>query len=361
MESFIGVPIPEGCAYLPPNRPCILSDDKLHQSNFYLGLDFLYWQGGMNGLEYAFSNIANPTIAIPSLEQKGSVQRLHFQWEPAVRCLIGYHLPYDHWWNLDFAFTYYHTTVDNRAQQVMPASAQTTGLIPVWTAGCAFQGGLNANWTDASAHWNFKTYIYDLVLRHSLCIGSALSVEPAFGLKMATLQQYYKVKYTNGLVVPGIKTFISSDIGMKCRSFNLGPQVALASQWRFGGHWNLFGSISAALFGTHFTASRDESDILLLTSMGVYPYQNDLIRINDRFWGLRPQSALQLGISWNDCICRKDSVIAYGFSAAYEAQYFWKQNMLLRYVDGLFLKAQTAPTQGDLFLHGLTVNAHIDF
>ncbi len=360
-ETFMGAEVPSRCSYLAPHRNCILSNEKLHQTNFYTALDFLYWQGGMDGLEYAFQNTGS------QFDQTGSVEKLHFPWEPAVRLLVGYHLPYDKWWNLDFAFTYFNSTRQDHSQLVFDRiNNPGPGLISVWTAPFAFGDRMiGARWTDASARWHFTADIFDLMLRHNLCVGSALSIEPAFGLKFALLRQHYKVDYTLGNQVffsTGIpQNLISSSISMKGHSLNLGPEFSLASRWQLATHWSLFSTLSASLLGTRFTMGRDESDYAQNGSGAVF---SDFIRISQpAFWTLRPQAALQFGLSWANCYSRPNFVLHYSFSLSYEAQYWWKQNMLLRYVDGgnQSLLTEVAPTQGDLFLQGLTADIGFDF
>ena len=356
---FIGATPASSFSFLPSSRACIFSDESLNQTNLYLGLDFLYWQGGEEGLDFAFKNRGS------QFQQTGTMYRSHFEWHPGVRVTAGTHLPWDNWWNLDFSMTYYKSYEIDHVKDFFNqgVSAPGAGIVSVWTAPFAFNNQMvGACWTSASAKWNLQTYIFDLMLRHSLCIGSALSIEPAFGLKLALFKQYYKVKYKNGNTIldrgGSSQTLYSSEIGMKNHSFNLGPSVGFLSRWILGYNWSAFGAIAGSILGSRFSVGHNEFDYAL---EGATVY-SDNVYMSDHYWAMRPQTSLQLGLTWGGCVCRPNSIVSYSVSASYEGQYWWKQNMFLRYVDGnsqMFTEA--VPTQGDLFLHGLNIDARLDF
>lgn len=354
------------CSYLPPCRNCILLQEPPRQSNLYTALDFLYWEGSEGGLEYAFKNKGT------QFQQRGQMHKPHFEWEPAARFLLGYFLSQDKWWTLNFFFTYFGTRVKDQVEHLFDRTSSDpgTGIIAVWTAPFAFgETTLGARWEQSRADWKLRAYIFDGLLGHSLCVSSSLSIQPAFGLKLALLQQRYKVSYELGnTILYGTdggapffdQSLISSHINMKNRSWNIGPAFALASRWHFRCHWSAFAAASAALFASHFAVKRNETDLALDSNSS--DILSDFIHLADSHWTFRPQAALQLGLSWSHCHCYQNRTLFYALSLAYEAQYWWKQNMLLRYVDGTRqIFTELAPTQGDLFFQGLTLDARLDF
>ncbi len=362
-SCFMGTPVPENCAFLPSSRACILCDQNLNQSNVYTGIEFLYWEAGLDGLEYAFQNKGT------SSNQKGTMHKINGSWEPAVRLSLGYHLPHDNW-RLDGAFTYFQASVDKHAQQLFDTTNPNgSGLIATWISPFAFQGNtssysgsnlLNIQWVDALAHWKFTANIFDIALKHSLCLGTQLSIDPGFGLKIATLQNYYKVTYLTGPYTRG--NIISSRIPMKNRSLNIGPSVSLGTHWTFDRYWSLNAHIAGSLLSSRFTVARNETDLYsFFDSQSNLLLASEYVHLHDNYWTFRPEADLQFTLRFGNCYCRKDSVIYYAFSLGYEMQCWWKQNMLLRYVDGEALRAQAVPTQGDLFFQGLTLGAEIDF
>lgn len=371
-EELIGAPIPQSCTYLPPSRPCIISDECVAQNNIYLSFDFLYWQAKMDGLEYARTSASTPffslsnTSNIEAYNQQSEEVNLSFDWEPAFRIQLGTYLPHDSWWSLDLSFTHLDTCIKNSTLQPLSIDIFDVGigLIATWTSPLITINqtpGINilTRWSEATASWDFGCNIFDLLLHQSLLMGEALSIKPGFGMKIGTIQQYYTVRYFEGNH-PAVRGFpLNSKVSMKNRSFNLGPEFALSSQWRFGKHWNLFGTLSGSLMGSQVTIGRNESCVEYNPISEII--ESDEIRLNDRFWTFRPESSLQVGLEWGDCYCRQNSAIHYAFAIGYEGQIWWKQNMFFRYVDGLSLKALAVPSQGDLFFHGLTLSGKVDF
>lgn len=337
----------EPCAYLPVNRRCQIPENCLQNIQMYGWLDFLYWEGKEKGLEFATQNSGS------AFDQNLHICLPGFDFTPAIRMGAGYHLPHD-FWDLELSWTRYVNHNDNHANG---------GIFSVWTSAAAFLGqNFHAVWQDVHSKWNLHANILDLNLKHRLCLTQALSFEPALGVKLALLHKRYKVLYENGNTTTFTQDrfsqplqFISSSISMNNRSLNIGPSASVVTRWNIWDSFDFLGTLSGSLLASRFSVSRNESDAYLTTGI-----QFDSVRQRDTYWTLRPQAAAAFGFGWSQCLCRKTSVIYYGLSASYEAQVFWKQNMLYRYIDQTNA-AMIAPTQGDLFLHGLTLDGFIDF
>jgi len=340
------------CSFLSPNRPC-LNSDLPGQINAYTKLSFLYWECGERGLDYAVKNRSNQS------DSKISVYQPSFKWDPALRLVAGYHLPFDNWMiDLTYSFFFQHT------HNHVDDSADTfgRGILSVWTSPKAFlSGNLFARWREARAKWKIRAQFFDLMLRNDLWNGNTLSFQPACGLKLATLQQRYAVSYSGGntiqLTIDDQETFLSSTVNMNNRSFNIGPAAGCGSRWCLNRRWNLFGTLSGALLASNFHVGRNEFDVSTTAQTIIGSYRN-----SDHYWTYRPQGTVQLGIQWENCSCNKTSVLHYALSASYEAQYWWKQNMLLRHYDAPIAQSHTqAASQGDLFFQGLTVDLLFDY
>lgn len=330
--------LPTNCVYLPPRSEC---------SDYYASLDFLWWQSSEKGLEYASKNEQS------FFNQKLQLYAPTFNFNPAFRLGAGLHLPYDHW-DLEFAYTFYYTNTTNHAHHDLSHNPEG-GIRSIWTSATAFQGTIfHTLWQNAKAEWKLHTNIFDLLLKQRFCISSAIALEPSFGIKFALLQQNYQVSYQNGNSFAG-RDFVSSVIGMNNRTLNVGPSAGFLTKWALSDHLDLLGGLSGSLMAARFTIARNELD----TSITSVP-QLDSIRERNIYWLLRPQSAVTLGLSWHNSFCRNHTIIPYGLSASYEGQLFWKQNMLYRFIDETNA-AMVAPTQGDLYFQGLTLNGFIDF
>ena len=345
------------CAYLPPNRPCVQSPQLLKQIDVYTQLSYLYWECTERGLDFALKNTGNQFNSQLTYHEPG------FNWTSAFRLLLGYHLPLDHW-NIDLVYTNFSNRITDRLKHNFDISSDDafgSGILAVWSSPGAFLSkNIYARWQGAEAKWKIHSYFFDLMLRHDLYNGYAISFQPACGLKMAVLQQRYDVCYQPGNIVytsTETETLSSSQIHMNNRSFNLGPGAGCGSRWALASQWSLFGSLSGALLASHFSIGRNEYDVSSTTSTIIGSY-----RVSDEYWTYRPQTTAVFGVQWGDCSCRKDHVLHYALSASYEAQYWWKQNMLLRHYDGSIAQSQSlAPAAGDLFFQGLNIDLLFDF
>lgn len=341
------------CSFLPKDRPCIIDSCRLNQSDVYLKLSVLYWVAQENGLDYALKNQQS------QFDAKMKLYQPKFTWEPAFRALIGCYLPHDGW-KLDFSYSFFIHHIDQTTKH-LTSNVFGDGLLAVWTAPGAFlSGNIYARWRLAETKWKIHANFFDAMLRNALFAGKALSFEPSFGIKMAILQQRFQVNYSlgNTYTTPTItETYVNSKINMKNRSFNIGPSFAMQSRWCLSPHWNLSGSLGGSLLASQFHVGRNEFDVSTTTSTQIGSY-----RFNHDYWTWRPQASLLFGIEWGDCVCRKKSVIHYGFKASYEMQYYWKQNMMLRHTDAPIVQSQImSPSQGDLAFQGLSVDIFFDF
>jgi hypothetical protein len=340
------------CAFLPSARPCVLNPGTLCQSDIYTQISFLYWEASERGLDYAVKNTGE------QFQSNLKVYQLKFNWEPALRILLGYHLPHDRW-SVDASYSFYLHNIDNKVKHHIHNNTFGEGILSVWTSPGAFLGqNIYARWQNAIAKWKINGQFFDFLLRHDLRNGSALSFQPACGLKLALIQQRYTVIYTFGnAVLNGAESLIQSQISMKNSSFNIGPEAALSTRWCLDQNWNIFGSLSGSLLASQFKVGRNEQDVSQTSSAIIGSY-----RYNSNYWTMRPQASLSLGVEWGDCVCGKYNVIHYAFAASYEANYWWKQNMLLRSVAAPSVQSQQlAPAQGDLFFQGLTFDILFDF
>lgn len=345
------------CHFLPPVRACMESPSLLDQSDVYAQISLLYWEASERGLDYGLKNTQ------PQFQSQMRVLQPIFNWEPALRLLAGTHLPQG--WDLDLTYSFFLHSIQSNAKHNFDPSSPSTfgeGILAVWTAPKAFLSeNIYARWQYASSKWKLHAQFFDLLLRCDLRNSPALLFQPAFGLKMALLQQRYTVAYAPGNIVTTstglVETLLRSTVNMKNRSFNLGPEMAMATRWCITNRWNLFGSLSGALLASQFNVGRNEFDVSQTASTIIGSY-----RFNDTYWTYRPQAALSLGVQWGDCVCRPSKVIHYAFALSYEAQVWWKQNMFLRHIDASTAQSPNlAPVRGDLIFQGLTFDFLIDF
>ncbi len=345
-------------AYLPPAPNCLMPGPD--QMDVYCTLDFLYWESSEQGLEYAFKNKSGQT------SQELTIYQTHPNWEPAFKVGLGGHLPHDNW-DFGLTYTFFRTTSeDSTKHNFVRSDSPGPGLIATWIAPTAFSdNGVGVRFSYASANWKLFAQMLDGMLSRSFQIGKQLDMTSGFGLRSAWIHQNYSVSYTGGNTIPNavenFSTVLGADVSMGNFSNNFGPMIFLASKWRLAEQWDICGSLSGSLLASYFHVFRKESD----TSTNLVPaVQQEFFWLKNKYWAFCPQGQLSFGVRFGDCITTIHRSIYYSIGASYEAQIFWKQNQLLRYVDafeGAPLTASVVPTQGDLIFQGLTVDFHMDF
>ena len=345
-------------AYLPPMPNCLTSGPD--QVEVFCSFDLLYWEGAERGLEYAFKNSSSQT------DQQLTIYDMHPVWEPAFKLGLGGHLPHDNW-DLGLNYTFFRSTSYGAAKHNFDLTGTPgPGLIASWISPGAFGGnGVGVRFSGATARWKLFTQLLDGMLSRSFLVGKELAITPGFGLRCAWIHQNYNLAYSGGNTISNalssLEKVISSNIEMSNLSNNFGPLVSIASRWRLAEQWDLFGSLSGSILASHFHVIRKESDAYTNTMSGI---EQDFVWLKRKYWAFCPQGQIALGVRFGDCVTTVHRSIYYSIGASYEAQIFWKQNQLLRYVDNFQdspLSATVVPTQGDLILHGLTIDVHGDF
>ena len=340
------------CPFLPVDRPCIPSKGPNDQTDVYTEISFLYWEALEKGLDFALKNTQT------QYDEKATVHEVVFNFEPACRLKLGTYLPDG--WKIDATWSFFFHTIEANAKDLFDTTATPgPGLIPVWTSPGAFNSdNVYARWEYANTEWKLHANFVDLLLRTDLLMSPGLGFEPAFGVKMAILQQRFNVAYLSGNTInvdSVLQDLSNSTIHMTNRSLNIGPEVGCALTWHITRRWNVLGSLSGALLGSRFTVGRNEYDASD-TVTGSY-------RNNYNFWTYRPQASMRLGFQWTDCIPLQGSGrLRFAIGASYEAQCWWKQNMMLRHYDAPTVQSHTlTSTVGDLFFHGLDIDFLFDF
>lgn len=321
---------------------------------YFLSLDLLVWDTKEEGLEYAYKNTTSQNNqTLTSYEPKS-------KFEPAFRTTLGTYFPYDRW-KAAATYTYYSTDREKQTSIAIDQDGPVgKGLISVWTYPAAFENNnTSARFGSAYNHWKLTTSFLDLALSRDCQIGNFFSIRPEFGVRSAWIHQRYSVDYGlgNSIQEDSIPLeIVSSSIDMNCLSNNVGPLFGLGTTWLLGSGWNIFANFSTALMATHFHVGRGEEDLFILQEQT----KTETIDLTDRFWTFRPQASLALGLSFEHFA----NPIHYAVRASYEAQNWWKQNALLRYIDELNTQsagAYVSQTQGDLMFHGLTLEVFMSY
>jgi hypothetical protein len=356
---FLIATLCELSAYQRPTapKPCTEQPSK---NEIFFNVDLLVWDAREEGLEYAYKNSGSQS------DQELTSFEPHTKFEPGFRLGLGGFLPYDSW-TLGALYTFYRTERHSSGSfDFNPAAAPGPGMIAVWTYPSAFANNNNgARFFSAKNKWHLHASFLDLELGRPCKIASYFTLTPSFGIRTAWLHQRYQVEYGQGnLILFGAGnqvTVLSSGIDMYSSSNNLGLLFGNGFKWLIGKHWDLIANLSGAFLASRFDVKRDETDLFQNLAAAL---ETQSIRLKSEYWSFRPQGQIALGFRFSDDFRYGARLVRYHLKAAYEAQMWWKQNQLLRYLDvqnATSSGANAAPMQGDLMFHGADLEVSFDF
>jgi hypothetical protein len=247
-------------------------------------------------------------------------------------------------WDTSLEYTRLHQTVHKFASMSTAAATAGSGYWPLWLdQQVTIQTALYPNNINAfKAHWRLNLDFLDADLGRWYYIGTQLTFRPSIGARAAWIKQQQVVHYTNVL-----NPAFSMDENNKIHSWGVGPRFCLDTNWMIGDGFRLFGnSAFDVLFTRYFKSFHGNNNLAGTPSLILYKRGSDLNK-------LRGHLDLELGAAWGTYFdCHNWHI---DLSASYGFQIFWQQNLFTSSV------TPRGSNFGNLYVHGLTVTARLDF
>lgn len=333
-------------AVLHSSIPCI---DRCHTPCWEgtFTASFLMWQAKEDGLNFAINNKA-PSAPNFNLDLRGNNVKPDFKWKPAFKAALGIIFPACDW-NLIAEYTRYYSHMNTNTRASLFGDG--AGLLPAWDIPGFID--LDPTFQTANAHWKLKFNSADLSLGHNFFISKYLSFRFHGGLKGLIIDQRYFINYNSPL--PGIfDQLLSLNFQFNNDSRGIGPRVGVESKWYFpgyGGH--VLANIAGSSVLQQFRVSFHQNGLAAET------FLQEQAKITHKVWVFRPCLEMLLGYGWGFCYgCKNDYY--FGMKFAYEAQFFWQQNLMYRLTE-VSVWGQGVQYQGDLVLHGGTLTFEFNF
>jgi len=298
----------------------------------FVTASFIYWHASEEGLEYAISSTTAPGLPITN----GSVIDFDYSYKPGFQVGLGINLGCDGWDGY-VEYTWLHFTRTDSATR-----PDTNGALnPTWL----HPANNIADAISATAKWKLRLDIINFELARSYYVGTHLTFRTHFGLRVPLIDQDYNLGYVSEAAQDVIvHSRNSSD------SWGIGPRAGINTNWLLGCGFRFFGNAAADVVYTRYKVTRRETD----TNGDVVVD----ITNRDRLKVLRSHAEMELGLGWGtyfDC-----NNWHFDLAASYDFNYFWDQNSFRRFWDDAAV-GKSSTDRGDLFLHGLTIKARLDF
>lgn len=330
---------------LPSARDCIQRNCSRPSFGGGFDLSFLVWQAHEDGLEFALKNHSRLAPS-PNLlaDVNGSMKTIHFDWKPAFKC--NFEMAFPNTWDLDMQWTFFYSR-SAASSHADTSSITGSGLYPLWVLPQSYQATFNC-FGKARGIWHVHLNTANIVLGYHPFLTPKFSLHLQCGLKGISISQQYSAQYSDG-INDGSVTLLTSKAALRNRCLGLGPYFGIKAKWHLNKGWSLLANVAPSFSLCAFNIKRNDADHAIANDGTIYDEQS---KFKESFYVYRPNIEGLLGFGWNDCIgCRKQFSI--DFSAAYEVQYYFSQNMM-RQLASEPISFSPFSMNGDLYFHGLT-------
>lgn len=315
---------------------------------WFFTFDVLYWHAKAGGTEFAYSD-QDPFAQLPI---SGRTKDIDFDWDWGLRFGLGYNFEHDGW-DLRAQYTWFDTSGSDSTR-----AGSNSSIIPLRGSSTIVQTAANSGnqflyCASAKSQYDFDYSAIDLELGRAYFISGKLSFRPHWGLKTAWFDQEQIARYTGGTVdannpndlgLEGNTVHVKDD----CDFWGLGPRVGLDSKWHLGYGFSIFGNVAGALLFGHFDVEHKER---------FSAFSDNRIKLSANRHAFSPTAQMQLGLRYDKYI--HDNTQHIGVGLGFEAQYWWRQNQMLKIDDAQVLKYERYSE--DVSMHGLTLDIRWDF
>ncbi len=324
---------------------------------FFAKTSFLYWYVAEEGLSVATNGVLSGQLYLPS-ESMSLLQS--FEYKPGFKVALGYTFAKE--WTLYAEYTWLHgsQSVHRGTSSLPTATAGTAAVssgIGVWAVNDWFfqtgAAGASIAASDISSKWSYEIDLWDLAFSRPSYFGSMLIVAPYAGVRGMWLKQKVKVSL---LEIPGQGISIAPtnpiESNNSSTSWAIGPRIGTELSCLLTRGFRIEADAAASLLYTRYTEIFHEEDRASL-AYNQEPYK---IRWNE-YNCARTIAECSLGLGWGEYW--QSEAYHIDFTADYSFSFLWNQNMIRKMLDETLLK--TASTASDMYFHGLTFTARLDF
>ena len=322
-------------------------------SDLFLDASFLYWYASQDGMVLGFSLDLQSTSRL-SYNLGSSTLIQSFSYDPGFKVGIGYGLDE---WELHAEYTWL------RQKSTLSSDATTKNTkggayTPVWYVGTWYaqgvgQYGSGISATHVNSTWALDMDLIDLTIGRPYYNSRCITVSPFGGLRTAWIRQNLSINATVPAAAVFNNTLTRDPVYSHNRSncWGIGPTAGAGCHWLVGQGFRVEGEGGLSVLFTQYTrlfhteGTAESSDPLPAYKISMEDYNC-----------LRTMANLGLGIGWGRYL--NAGRYHLDFSADYEFNVFWNQNMMRTMIDQLIFEAGTS---NDLYLHGLTFTGRFDF
>ena len=371
------------CDYVAPCPPDICAYNAPFNRDLCCGwgvitsASYLYWQAKEDNLEPYAQRLVNADRSSAAY-----VGTLDFSCHSAFQVELGIDFGCDHWQTC-VQYTRYHHDAGKNSISIIPTADPIDGeqilqFFPLFTVGdMSIAATRNLSISSESilnTTWNLKLDVVDGQIKRSFYVGKCLIFSPFAGLKGAWIDQkitqaadlFYQV-----VDVPPPERFQEKSF-FTTKSSAVGPRMGMNTDWLVWCDFRFVANMATSLLYTEYKIQANDSDGVIVqpfNSNEPVDFSAEISLIKQ--CALRPVLELGIGLGWGSpFFCNK---WYFDIEVRYDAAIYWSQNVFPQYTIFPSQGDNALPNnsadafyfldfgRGDLFLHGLTVKARIEF
>lgn len=329
-------PVPE-ITLMPGYNQCARIDVRCSWDVFATA-SFTYWQPVQDNMELGI--VSDNTVVTDVIN--GNVVNMDFDYKPGFKVGLGMNFDHD-CWDTFVEYTWFRGSHSNTTT-LNAAEAPNTTLFPMWSAPSSL------SFYSGSQKWKLHMDLLDWQLGREYYVGTKLTYRPFFAARAAWIRQNLDVDYLNDGAVTPVNDFVNKT----SNSWAIGPRAGLYTNWMIGDGFRLYGNGAGDILFTQYTKLNSKETVA--TNAGVVSsfYSVKQRKLNT----IRTHLDLELGLGWGSYFdCNNWHV---DFTAGYGFQVFFDQNMFRHFTDDVADAVSNTPN-GNLYMHGLTATARLDF
>lgn len=326
--------------------------------------DFLWWRANEEGLSLGteefvetFENSAGPVRN--TVINRSHSKRPNYKYDPGFRIGLANYCACD-CWDIALNWTHFHTKAN-----VNGASDLDNGVefFSDW------ERVVDADATVASGRYTLNLDLVDLELGRKFYVSSCFVLRPQFGLRIARIDQNYRVESESS---EGPETSLSdfvSDVKSRSDFLSVGPRVGVDIEVHLGCGLALFGQAAGSIvFGKFDNHSRERlTDFTTASTAQISDFEYEANSSAHRC--SRTITDFAVGIKWERCFdwCNRMHPVSLAF--AWEHHAFYDMNNF-NFVERGFdfngagsgvANGSGLRKHGNLYTQGLTVTASFGF
>lgn len=337
--------------------------------DLYVTGRFLYWQAREENLEIGFIShndpeglINGPTTPFGnSFVNNIKVVDQQFTFRPGFKIGLGMNLDNDNW-DAFMEYTWFHSNTTGRVNPLARNTATVVPpngeyLYPAQGAPAAMESLLFFPFffQSATQSWHLKMDFFDVSLARNYYSGTKLTLRPYFGARGAWIRQHLNTVMNGNTQYAVRYGFDDAVLHNSSVSWGVGPRAGFEGNWLLGQGVRLIGNGSSDILYTRYSLRSNEQYADQAASSN--PIDTNA-SVSQEIDYLRTHAELELGFGWGSYFDNNKWHI--DLAATYGFQIFWDQNMF-RNFENRTMETKSFSPNGNLYIHGMTLSANLDF